>query len=255
MPADCVTLWIGDRLGALERACLRSVVRQGHRVSLFCYEKPDGIPEGVEIRDAAELIPAERIVRHANGSVSLFSNHFRYELLRRGLGTWIDCDAYLLAPLDGMSPFLFGEEEHGRIAIGILRMPPDSPILAGLIDLFREKMIPAWLPPRARMAARWRLARTGRTDIARMPWGSLGPQAVTALLRAHGVDHFALPASVFYPVHWRDAEWLLSPGTDVSSVISAGTVSIHLWNERIKHLKDKPAPAGSFLARLQAEGA
>jgi hypothetical protein len=33
------------------------------------------------------------------------------------------------------------------------------------------------------------------------------------------------------------------------------TVTVHLWNERIKHFKEKPAPKGSFLARLQQEGA
>src|SRR5690349_7920416 len=38
--ADCVTLWIGESLGAVERACLRSVLRQGHSLALYCYDRP-----------------------------------------------------------------------------------------------------------------------------------------------------------------------------------------------------------------------
>ena len=33
------------------------------------------------------------------------------------------------------------------------------------------------------------------------------------------------------------------------------SVAVHLWNECIRTFKDAPAPAGSFLHRLQQEGA
>src|SRR5687768_2878830 len=85
---QCVTLWIGPSLGAVERACLKSVLRQGHRLALYCYREPIGVPDGVELRDAAEILPEHRIIRHKTGSVALFANWFRYELQRRSLGTW-----------------------------------------------------------------------------------------------------------------------------------------------------------------------
>src|SRR4029079_12546124 len=87
---QCVTLWVGEGFGAVERACLRSVVRQGHRLTLYCYREPIGIPDGVELQDASQVLPATAVMRHRRGSVAPFSDWFRYELLKRGLGTWID---------------------------------------------------------------------------------------------------------------------------------------------------------------------
>ena len=230
------------------------MLRQGHSLSLYCYRPPDGVPEGVELRDAADILPESRIIRHHTGSVALFANLFRYELQRLGVGTWLDCDAYLLAPLDADTPYLFGEYEPGEINNGILRIPADSPLLADLTEPFDEKRVPHWLPLRARWAAGWRLRTSGRTGISKMPWGYLGPRALTAMARKHGLGGFAMPREVLYPVRWQDADWILRPDIDLASVVSSNTVSIHLWNERIKHFKELPARRGSFLDRLQREG-
>ena len=250
-----MTLWIGPSLGAVERACLRSWLRHGHRAVLYCYSAPEGVPAGVELRDAAEILPAERIIRHRSGSVSLFSNWFRYELLRRGLGTWVDGDAYLLKPLESSRPYLIGECEPGRVNGAVLRMPSDSPLLPPLLALFEERTVPAWLPWRSWLAAQWRLRTRGRSGLARMPWGSAGPEALTALARRTGLIGEAVPPHILYPVRWQDAGWVRDPAARLEERISPATVVVHLWNERIKHFKDAPAPEGSFLARLQAEGA
>ena len=251
----CNSLWIGPSLGPIERACLRSVLRQGHPVSLYCYHEPEGVPDGVELRDASEIIPEDRIIRHHTGSVALFSNWFRYELQRLGRGIWIDCDVYLLAPLASSQGYLVGEEAPGRANTGVLRFPPDSPLIPPLIALFEEREVPPWLPWRAWIAARWRLRTTGRSGLARMPWGSAGPQALTALMRRFGLLGLALPADVLNPVRYQDADWIRDPGVKLEQVITPRTRSIHLWNECIKGFKEQPAPSGSFLARLQQEGA
>lgn len=254
-PVRCNMLWIGRTLGAVERACMRSVLRQGHPITLYCYDLPQGVPKGVEVAEAAAIIPADHIIRHKSGSVSLFSNRFRYELQRLGRGTWLDCDAYLLAPIDGTSPYLMGEQQPGFLGTAILRLPPDSPILDPLLKLFDEVLVPPWISLRARAAARWRRARTGRTGLSEMPWGAAGPIAVTALASRFRLDRLALPPEVLYPVPWQRAGWILDSAIALQDVIAPGTVAIHLWNECIKHYKDRPAPPGSFLARLQEEGA
>lgn len=248
------SLWIGPRLGVVERACLLSVLRQGHRLRLWCYAKPDGVPLGVEIADAATVLPAESIVRHRNGSPSLFSNRFRYELQRRALGPWIDADVYLLRPIPDRS-YLFAYENEWKINPSVLRLPSDSPLIPPLLAIFEERTIPPWISWRARHRARWRLIMTGRTGLSHMPWGSAGPMALTALARQHGLEALALPAALFHPVPWRQAAWLLEPDKKLEDVVVQETIGIHLWNERIKHIKEGPAPPGSFLARLQAESA
>ncbi len=256
MLEPCVTLWIGPRLGRVERACLRAALRQGHRVALYCYDHVAGIPEGVEVRDAAAILPADNIIHHSTGSVALFTNWFRYELQRRGLGIWIDMDQYLVAPINVPRPHIFGWQDEGNmVASGVLRIPGDSPLLPALIEIFAQRTIPFWLSRRERIAARLRRLVTGRTGLSWMPWGSAGPHAVTALARKHGLLGEALPVSAFYPMHYLEADWIRDASRPLETVLSADTVGVHLWNEKIKAWKDEPAPAGSFLARLHAEGA
>ena len=251
---QCASLWIGPSLGLIERACLRSVLRQGHKLNLYCYSKPDGVPAGVQLRDAAEILPRSSIIRHHSGSVSLFSNRFRYELQRRSLGTWLDCDAYLVRPLDGTSDYLIGEYEPGRVATGVMRLPQDSPILGSLLEIFEERTVMPWLPWRSRLPAQWRLMTTGRVGLSKLPWGSAGPVALTYLAHAYGLGTVALPPEVLYPTRWQEADWILDPDRTLEDVVTPRTVSVHFWNERIKGFKDRPAPPGSVLARLHREG-
>ena len=249
-----MTLWIGPRLGPVERACLKSVLNRGHPLALYCYDEPEGVPDGVELRDASAILPRDRIIRHKTGSFALFSNWFRYELQRLAAGTWVDCDIYLLAPLDGAAPCLFGADSSGWLNTGVLRLPPDSPVLGPLLDLFEERSVPPWLPFRPRMAAHLRLWRRGRSGLAAMPWGSAGPKALSHLAARHDLTRLALPSDIFYPVEWQDALWITDPERTLDEMITPRTVALHLWNERIKQVKDRPARPGSFLARLQDEG-
>jgi hypothetical protein len=249
----CNSLWIGPSLGPVERACLRSVLALRHPFTLYCYDEPRGVPAGVELRDAAEVLPLDSVILHRDGGASLFSNRFRYELQRLGRGIWIDCDVYLLAPLAFPQPHLFGRQSEDLINSAVFRAPPDSPLLPPLLALFDDPGIPPWLSRSARLAARWRRWRTGRSDISLMPWGTTGPHALTWIARQTGLDREALPADILYPVHWRDAGWIVDPAARLEDRITDHTVAIHLWNECIKRFKDAPAPAGSFLARLQEE--
>ncbi len=251
----CCGFWIGQALGPVERACLRSVLRQGHTLSLYCYSRLEGVPAGVEVKDAAEIVSRESIFLHARGSVAPFADLFRYELQRRRRGTWIDCDMYLVAPVpDGVDYIMGIQDESGTISNAILRLPPDCPVLAPLIALFDGKDVPPWLNRRERAKAYLSLLRRGRVAVGTMPWGTSGPRGLTALARTHGLSHLAQPRDVFYPMPWQQAEWILDPDIQLDQVLSPRTIGIHLYNEMIKDAKAQPAPPGSFLERLQREG-
>lgn len=249
MAGQCLTMWIGEALGPVERACLKSVVRLGHRLALYSYASLD-VPEGVELRDGAEILPLAMLDERCGGRVAFFADWFRYALLRRELGAWVDADLYLLAPLDMESPHLFGEQSPGELNNAVLRLPADSPLLAELLAIFEQPGAMPWLPWRARLRS-----LLAGADLAIIPWGSTGPHALTALARRLGLSALAEPPERFYPVSWQEASWLLEPGVQAEDVARPGTVAVHLWNECIKGFKDRPAPHGSFLARLQREGA
>lgn len=250
----CLSLWIGEQLGSVERACLRSVLRHGQPLTLYCYSRPEGIPDGVEVADAAAILPRDRVFRHRSGSFAPFSDWFRYEAQRLGLGTWVDTDVYCLAPIPMDRESLFGEQQPGRINNAVLRLPSDSPLLPPLLALFDGNSVPPWLRLRDSILSQIARRIRGRIDVGRLPWGSTGPEALTALAKAHGLAGNALPPRIFYPVPWEEADWIRDPSVPLESRVSEDTVAIHLWNDRIRQFKDSPAPRGSFLHRLQSEG-
>ena len=130
MTAECITLWIGESLGPVERACLRSVARQGHKVALYCYGEPKGVPNEVEVRDASEILPEAAISAPWVARADLYSDWFRYELLKRGLGTWVDADVYVLRPLDMVKPYLFGVQDAPILNNAVLRAARGKPHVA-----------------------------------------------------------------------------------------------------------------------------
>jgi hypothetical protein len=213
-----------------------------------------GIPAGVEVRDASDILSEREVFRTHRGSVAAFSDWFRYELQRAGAGTWVDTDMYLLRRIDELQPYLFGEEASGVLNNAVLRLPASSPMLEPLLSPFAGEK-PYWLVPRRKAISRVRERILGAPSIRSMPWGTTGPAALTAIARDHGFIADAQPQDVFYPMPWTRADWILDPKTKLQDVASDRTVGVHLWNEMIKRFKSKPAPPGSFLAQLQREGA
>jgi hypothetical protein len=173
---------------------------------------------------------------------------------------------YLVSRLDMDRPYLWGRQvvtpprpwrrrQRQSINGSVLRIPADSPMLPPLLAQFERPDIPDWVPWHWAVWASARTWITGRPDLCRLPWGTAGPFAVTALAERYGLSSDALPADVFNPVPWYDAAWIVDPSVPVEHVVTERTVGIHLWNECIKAFKDAPAPMDSFLERLQREGA
>ena len=253
MKADCVTFWLGDALSRIERACLRSMLRQGHSVALYCYQIPSGVPDGVQIIDASPILPREAIPSSWMNRSDIYSDWFRYEIQKRELGTWLDLDVYLIAPLDLDRPNLFGEYEPGKINGAVLRLP-ESPMLRVLLEQFEEKSVPTSMPFKKRLELGVRRLIDGKADLTRTPWGTTGPFALTEFVRKFGLSSEALPPEVFYPAAWQKADWIANPEMALEDFVTKRTVAVHLWNELIKGIKNSPAPEGSFLSRLQQEG-
>lgn len=253
--AACTAFWYGASLGPVERACIRSLIRHGSSLALYTYREVAGVPQGVEIRDAATILPEGCLFLHRRtGSPAPFADWFRYVLQKQGAGTWVDLDLYFVAPLDAEHPYLFGWQEPGVINNAVLRLPPDSPLTALLLGMFQgSRMIPGLS---LRQAVRDRLNRllSPESRLELLPWGATGPTSLTALARKLGLAGHAVPAEVFYPVPWRRADWIADPAIPLERVVGPRTVAVHLWNAQIAHLKREAPPAGSFLARLMAEG-
>ena len=87
------SLWVGNKLNYLERLCIASAKATGHEFTLWSYDPAnlDGMPEGTNLRNAAEVMPQERLLRYRDiGAVALGANFWWFGLLAKGVGCWVD---------------------------------------------------------------------------------------------------------------------------------------------------------------------
>ena len=104
------SLWIGDSLSKLCHISIRSFIKLGHTYHLYTYGKLKDIPEGVIVQDGNEILPESEIFRYKNGSVSAFSNAFRYKLLFERGHYWVDTDFVCLKRFDFREDYVIASE-------------------------------------------------------------------------------------------------------------------------------------------------
>ncbi len=251
-PAAVFSLWITGELGPLERMCLRSFLAHGHPVTLFTYGEVAGIPDGVRRLDARAILPEATIARvgQGRGSNAALADIFRYRALARGAGTWIDCDIACLAPLPDPGRLLVGREDARVVNNAVLHLAPDHPVLAEAIAWTEPGRVPFWAKPRKRLELHARRLVGRPLPAARLPWGMLGPTMITALLDRAGLMGAALPPETFYPLPWQRAAAAFDGSVTLAGLATPATRAIHLWNDRIRAVKLKPAHPASVFAEL-----
>jgi hypothetical protein len=247
----CHSLWTGDGLPPLLAACLESFVRQGHQVVLHAYRNI-AAPPGIEVRDASFTLPLKPVGVHlGHGAMATFSDWFRYELLERIDGIWIDADLVCIRPIEFGQPYLFGYESRAYIGNAVLRLPAGSALLQHLRRQFvSQGFIPPWFGPVRRCRYSVKRLFGAHQDISTLPHGSTGPRALTWYAAVEGVSRYALPIDVFYPLHFLKCDRAFDADFEVASVITPRTLCIHLWHNSLVQCEPHPRSlAGRMLAR------
>jgi hypothetical protein len=241
------SLWIGPRLSALERLALASWRAHGHPVHLYVYRELAGVPSGVVLCDASQLIPEREVFTHTRralrgqGGYGGFANWFRYELLHARGGWWVDTDVVCLRPLDFPDPYCFGWQDAARINNAVLKAPAGSALTRALVEIAREPHVGwPWAPRLRRLAARAAqlVRRRPRGDLA---FGQTGPTALTAAVEHLGLSPHAHPPACFFPIRWQDWELPFVSAPHARELV-ARSHAVHLWNEMLRRKKvDKEA--------------
>ncbi len=137
------SLWIGRHYSSIELLTLHSFIGQGHRFKLWVYESPlTNLPAEIEICDAREILPASRIFSyknknefgHGQGSVSGFSDLFRYKLLYEKGGWWVDMDVCCIQPLTVDQPWFFREHHELKVVGNVMKCPIQSGLMKYCFD-------------------------------------------------------------------------------------------------------------------------
>src|SRR4029077_3324607 len=131
------SLWIGERLSKIELLAIQSFLSNGHEYHLYVYSDVGEVPSGVILKDAASIIP-RNLIFTTSGSLSIFSDWFRNELLLAGGGYWVDLDVVCLKPLRFEDPIVIGKEDCSKANPAVMRFPKGHEITRALADLAKE---------------------------------------------------------------------------------------------------------------------
>lgn len=232
--ADTIqTLWVGARLSAMEKLCLRSFLLNGHPVHLYVYQQIEDIPRGVIVRDAGEVLPQAMLFTYAeHKSYAGFANFFRYRMLLEKGGWWVDTDTICLRPFEFEQPHVFSSQLSPQgaqeVNCGTLRVPARS----------------------ASMQFLWRNCQ--QSDVTRLFWGQTGPALMARMVAAFGLEESVCDPDVFCPVRYTEWQKLLDPALRWD--FPPQTRAVHLWNEmwrRENQDKDQSYPPDCLYEKLK----
>lgn len=132
------SLWIGSTLSKIELLTVTTFIKQGHTFHLWIYDKLlTQLPEEVILEDANQILPREAIFfynhinkyGHGKGSVSGFSDIFRYKLLYDKGGWWVDMDVTCLKPLNITTPYFFRKHHSLELVGNVMKAPAQSRLM------------------------------------------------------------------------------------------------------------------------------
>ncbi len=250
------TLWVGGKLSPMEHLALASFVACGHRMELFTYEDVQNVPSGVVIRDGNDILNESLIFRYTKGnSVACFTDWFRYEMLYKEGGIWVDTDVICIKPIDFSFELFFGKEDWNVYNGAILGAIPEQKIIRFLgdqaaspndflpYDTFRDKR---------RKLKRKYLQGNKQGNIK---WGETGPDGLTKAVKYMGLENHALPHTYFYPIHSKCWYSIFDETFSSFETHFPDTYAIHLWNEMMKRKpgfdKNGSFPENSLIEQLK----
>lgn len=216
------SLWIGPKLSNMEKLSMKSFIDNGHEYHLYTYGKVEGIPDGVIIKDGNEIIDKSKIYRYKSGSVSAFSNLFRFTMLYKKGGYWVDTDMICVKPFKIDNEYIIptepdSEYSFNRITSSLLKIPKGSQVALKGIEiqnLFKKQIL-----------------------SGERVWGA-GPQCVKMLVEMFKLQKYVLNWNAICSCNYHDVDTLLQTKLKkslkiISTVdeIPKNMLCIHLWHE------------------------
>lgn len=215
-------LWIGSELSKMEQLSIQSFLSNGHVYHLYHYQPIANVPKGAILKDANEIIPESEIYRYKNGSVSAFSNLFRFTMLYKLGGYWADTDLVCIKPFFQKKPYLIVTEPNQNftqnvITSCLIKMPKDSEAAKRGIEI--------------------QLQNKAKILSGEMEWGS-GPSCVRQLVKEFTLEEYVLPWQTVSTTNWNYWYSLIKPEHFYPKQVITkredmprGMIAVHLWHE------------------------
>jgi hypothetical protein len=225
------TFWHGP-FSPYEALCLRTFAAAGIRVELFSDQPAMELPDGVVLRNARDIIDDDvAFYRHEfdGPSPALHSNHFRYALLEKIGGWWIDADVLFVADALPATSRFIARQADDELNTAVMKFPAGDPLMRAC---------------HVRSVAMGIDAR----------WGEVGPKLLSRLQPEFAPQLEPAEREVAYAIGPDEFQKFLLPDAcdEVERRISQSAF-VHLWNEMWRRAgipKHIAPPKGSWLDRM-----
>ena len=226
------TLWAGSPLSRLERAALQSYVNQGYTVDIYTYnpiaEFRKRVPRSphIHIRDAREILDESELFEY-KGRADIgarndafkflpFSDLFRFTMLHKRGGAWLDLDILLTRPIPAAvanRPYFFSSErtiqkgaykkkEKEVASVSVMKVPgPGSALTTWLLD---------------------HIPKGGLDPKTPFDYMNLFRKALAAL----DLERYVTPAPAFTPLNWWDVKESFAKGAGLPGVCYPGKYGV-----------------------------
>ncbi len=196
--------WHGS-LTTMERLSMRSFIAHGHELHLYVYDQPTGVPAGVILKDAREILPESEMATFR--CAQQFSDWFRIKLLLDKGGWNTDLDNVLLKPLDFESEFVFyRDHDESTISLALAKAPAGASILQHCHDY---------------------IAALSIDERSRLSWQAIGSDFICGAVEYFDLAEFVQRGYIFDPVQHEHVRDLVDP---TATFDLADSYSIHLFH-------------------------
>ena len=240
------TLWVGSTFTDMEIISLNSFVKHDMVIHLYCYYPISNVPKGVIIKDARDIVPEDELFTYKNGSYSAFSNLFRFVLLYKKGGYWVDTDFVCLKKINYSDrPYVIvsePSEDYTRefVTSCIIKLPKNSAESILGMDIQKEHK---------------KLILDGK-----ITWSS-GPKTVDLIVSKFNLNKYVLKWSTICTCFCHHSKSLIdstyNPFPQMITTmerIPPHMIGIHLWNEcwrRNNMYKNDSYPEDSIYQNLR----
>lgn len=246
------SLWVRGRLTTMEKLCIKSFLENGHEFHLYTYDEVSGVPGGAIIRDGREILSEDKIFTYqtegfGEGELAGFADWFRYVLLYKKGGWWVDTDVVCTKKFDfeknKIMATTYTDDGRPTASNCVMKLPKEDELLKYCIDICEN------------------------IRVDKIDFGDTGPVLVKKGIERLGLQSYTVPPHVFCPINYHYFEDLVSPPIGFwkrlkrrfwHSIpvgrIRESTHSVHLYNQMWKDAgldKEGTYPPGSIYEKLK----
>tara|TARA_B100001989_G_C24539211_1_gene466496 strand:+ start:162 stop:956 length:795 start_codon:yes stop_codon:yes gene_type:complete len=229
-------LWVYGELSLLEKIAARSFIRNGFFLNIWTYGINNIDIDGATIRNAREVLPETEIFLNKHKSYAAFSDIFRYCLLSKHGGIYVDTDVISLKHADEIPICNFLVQERSQ---------DKGHIINGNVISYQNFEKNSLIEKAKKFALEF--------PKSEIEWAEIGPSLLTKLI-SENADH---GFTIFPPEFANNYDYWDCPEIYLKKRYenpSNNSCFIHLYNEmwkRKKINKNKIYSSKTFYGRLQ----